>query len=66
MKRTTSTILLLLLFLVAACNGTSATNLQTDASPAPPFTLPNALGGNVSLSDYAGRPVFLFFHMAVG
>ena len=33
---------------------------------APDFTLPNALGGEVSLSDYAGEPVFLFFHMAVG
>jgi hypothetical protein len=24
------------------------------------------LGGNVSLNDFSGRPVLLFFHMAVG
>ena len=30
------------------------------------FTLPNALGGEVSPNDYPGQPVFLLFHMAVG
>ncbi|MBT3239648.1 MAG: redoxin domain-containing protein [Chloroflexi bacterium] len=33
---------------------------------APEFTLDNALGGKTSLSDYSGKPVLLFFHMAVG
>jgi cytochrome oxidase Cu insertion factor (SCO1/SenC/PrrC family) len=33
---------------------------------APAFTLANALGDPVSLSDYQGQPVLLFFHMAVG
>ncbi len=35
---------------------------------APDFRLDNALGGQVSLSDYTeqGTPVLLFFHMAVG
>ena len=35
---------------------------------APAFQLDNALGGQVSLSDYTeqGTPVLLFFHMAVG
>jgi cytochrome oxidase Cu insertion factor (SCO1/SenC/PrrC family) len=34
--------------------------------PAPAFSLPSVSGGEVSLSDYQGRPVLLFFHMAVG
>jgi peroxiredoxin Q/BCP len=35
-----------------------------DAAPA--FTLPTADGGTVSLADYEGEDVLLFFHMAVG
>jgi len=34
---------------------------QTLGSPAPDFTLKTLAGGTVSLSDYAGRPVFLNF-----
>lgn len=49
--------------LLTACSGANQT---TDASSAPAFDLPNALGGNVSLKDYEGRNVLLFFHMAVG
>ena len=30
-------------------------------TPAPPFTLPRLDGGELSLSDYAGRPVMLVF-----
>jgi len=56
----------LLTILLAACGGASPVPASEDARPAPGFTLPNALGGEVSLSDYAGQPVFLFFHMAVG
>jgi hypothetical protein len=34
---------------------------------APAFTLPSALGGEVSLRDYLGQqPVLLYFHMAYG
>jgi cytochrome oxidase Cu insertion factor (SCO1/SenC/PrrC family) len=52
--------------LLAACGGGASTPANTAVRPAPDFTLPNALGGEVSLNDYAGEPVFLFFHMAVG
>lgn len=33
---------------------------------APAFELPSTSGERVALSDYQGRPVLLFFHMAVG
>ncbi|MCA9886289.1 MAG: redoxin domain-containing protein [Anaerolineae bacterium] len=56
-----------LLFL-AACTGNEAETSQTIevGAKAPDFTLANAAGGDVSLSEYAGRPVLLYFHMAVG
>lgn len=41
----------------------AALNVGDDA---PAFSLPDAHGGSVALSDYAGRPVLLYFHMAVG
>ena len=49
--------------LLTAC-GSSGTS--DNILPAPDFELPNALGGDVSLKDYQGRNVLLFFHMAVG
>lgn len=52
--------------LLAACGGGTSAPTSNEVRPAPDFTLPNALGGEVSLNDYEGKPVFLFFHMAVG
>lgn len=34
--------------------------------PAPTFSLKSASGGAVSLSDYAGKPVLLYFSMGPG
>lgn len=52
------------LLLLAACGGgNQAIEVGADA---PDFTLPDAAGGEVSLADYAGQPVLLYFHMAVG
>ena len=53
----------LLVVLLSACGGQSQ---KVGTIPAPDFNLPNALGGNVSLKDYNGKNVLLFFHMAVG
>jgi len=36
----------------------------TKENQAPAFTLPSSDGSTVSLSDYAGQPVLLYFHMA--
>ena len=64
MKRIVS-ILSILTFLLAACGGSPTAN-GDEVGPAPDFSLPNALDGKVALSDYAGQPVLLYFHMAVG
>lgn len=48
--------------LIVACGG-GGLGVGSDA---PAFTLPAADGGTVSLADYAGRPVLLYFHMAMG
>jgi len=56
-------LVVLLLVLLSACGGQAQ---QADVVPAPEFDLPNSLGGNVSLDDYNGKNVLLFFHMAVG
>ena len=56
-------IIPLLLMLLTACGSRSQ---NTDTTPAPDFTLPNSLGGDISLDDYRGRNVLLLFHMAVG
>ncbi len=52
--------------LLTACGGSPTESASFPSIKAPDFTLPNALGGEVSLSDFEGQPVFLFFHMAVG
>lgn len=56
--------LLLATLLLAACGGDEQT-IEVGAE-APDFTLPDAAGGEVSLADYSGQPVLLYFHMAVG
>ena len=57
------------LLLATACAPAAPTGspqaIQAGAQ-APAFSLPAASGETVSLADYAGRPVLLFFHMAVG
>lgn len=52
--------------LLAACGGIGGGSDIEVGAEAPDFTLPNAAGGEVSLSDYSGQPVLLYFHMAGG
>lgn len=56
----------LLVLLLAGCGGEGETNEIEIGATAPGFSLANAAGGEVSLADYAGKPVLLYFHMAVG
>ena len=56
----------ILVVILAACSTQQDAESPQLGTNAPDFTLENALGGQVSLSDYQGTPVLLFFHMAVG
>jgi hypothetical protein len=51
--------------LLAGCGGTEERLSVGDT--APEFALQDSKGETISLSEYAnGRPVLLYFHMAVG
>jgi cytochrome oxidase Cu insertion factor (SCO1/SenC/PrrC family) len=58
--------------LAAACTRNAATPRPDQEGPiavgntAPAFTLESASGAPVSLSDYAGQPVLLYFSMGPG
>jgi peroxiredoxin Q/BCP len=51
--------------LITACGSTSSNQIRV-GNPAPDFTLTSSDGSPVSLSEYKGQPVLLFFHMAEG
>lgn len=52
--------------LVTAALLSSQPVVDTQTSPATPFTLPTSDGGSVSLSDFAGKPVILYFNEGAG
>ena len=70
----------LVVIILAACGATESDTIAESngnnnvvssdgialGSEAPAFTLADAAGGEVSLADYSGQPVLLYFHMAVG
>jgi AhpC/TSA family len=55
----------LLAMILSACAGGRPAGAEV-GSRAPEFALPESRGGTVGLADYAGRPVLLYFHMALG
>jgi cytochrome oxidase Cu insertion factor (SCO1/SenC/PrrC family) len=57
-------IVLLVIISISACGNPD--NGLFIGDQAPDFELATADGALVSLSDYAGQPVLLYFHMAVG
>jgi cytochrome oxidase Cu insertion factor (SCO1/SenC/PrrC family) len=59
-------LLLVLVVFLSACSGNSTADEIAVGNPAPDFTLTAADGSTVSLSEYDGQPVLLFFHMAGG
>jgi hypothetical protein len=48
---------------VSGCAGKPEVGI---GSAAPDFVLPESGGGEVGLGDFEGRPVLLYFHMALG
>jgi len=59
-------LLLILAISLSACGGNSSDDEIAVGDPAPNFTLTDSDGNLVSLADYEGQPVLLFFHMAGG
>ena len=59
-------ILLVLAIFLAACSSNSVADEIEVGNPAPDFALTAADGSTVTLADYQGQPVLLFFHMAGG
>lgn len=62
---------LLLGVLFAACSQPQSSDSGPGAGlrvgqPAPDFSLPSASRGRVSLSDFEGKPVLLYFSMGPG
>ncbi|GBC86132.1 Putative peroxiredoxin [bacterium HR12] len=69
MRRTPILLAGLSIVLLAACSRNApapASALPRIGDEAPGFTLPAAGGGTIALSDFAGRPVLLYFSMGPG
>ena len=60
------TAMLVLVGLVVAALLSARPETSSEAVPATPFTLPMSDGSTVSLGDYAGSPVILYFNEGAG
>ena len=65
-RKTSLSLLVILVFILAACAPPATPTNSLVGTAAPNFELENVLGGKTSLAEYSGTPVLLFFHMAVG
>ena len=63
--RTIFVLMTLAVVVLAGCSDATDEGLAV-GDAAPDFALPAASGSTVSLSDYAGAPALLYFHMADG
>ena len=59
-------LLLVLAIFLTACGGNSSNDEIAVGNPAPDFSLTDSNGNTVTLAEYRGQPVLLFFHMAGG
>jgi peroxiredoxin len=59
-------VLAVLVAVIAAMMMSSRTTADTEARPAPDFTLTNTAGEQVSLADFRGGPVVLYFNEGAG
>ena len=59
-------IFLVFIVLLAACGGETSSDEIAVGNPAPDFALTDSDGNTVTLAEYRGQPVLLFFHMAGG
>ena len=59
-------VLLVLVLILTACGSNSLSSEIAVGNQAPDFTLTASDGSQASLSEYNGKPVLLFFHMAGG
>ena len=60
------TVLLFSLVFLAACSSAEEPASSLVGTSAPDFSLENIDGSHTTLSGFQGKPVLLFFHMAVG
>lgn len=58
------TMIFVLILSLFACKGSG--NILSVGDQAPNFELPTTDGSIISLSDFYGQPVLLYFHMAMG
>lgn len=66
MKRTSWRFALGWALVAGALAGCAGAPGRDPGDMAPAFSLPSVGGGEVALADFSGKPVLLYFHMAVG
>ena len=63
---TSFVLVMVVAIFLAACDGNINSDEIAVGNPAPDFELTDSDGNTVTLAEYKGQPVLLFFHMAGG